>query len=68
MNQKQSCIQHLNTKGACQNLKKQKFVGFCKESIFEIKDENIVQTCSDKKGILLLHFEKNKKLFKICNF
>ena len=56
MSQKRHYIGDLSTKKVCKNLKKQKFVGFCKESIFERKNENIVQTCSDKKGILLLYF------------
>ena len=51
MSQKRHYIGHLSTKIVCKNLKKQKFVGFCKESNFEKKNENIVQTCSDKKGI-----------------
>ena len=55
MSQKRHYIGKLSTKKVCKNLKKQKFVGFCKESIYEKKNENIVQTRSNKKGILLLH-------------
>ena len=55
MSQKRHYIGHLSTKIVCKNSKKQKFVGFCKESIYEKKNENIVQTRSNKKGIILLH-------------
>ena len=50
MNQKQSFIQHLNTKDACQNLKEQKFFGFCKKSIFEKNIEQVSQAYSENEG------------------
>ena len=50
MGRKQHCIKYLNTKNFCKNLKEQEFVGFCKESIFEKKDEKVLQKYTGKKG------------------
>ena len=54
MSQKRHYIEHLTTKKVCKNLKEQEFVGFCKESIFEKKDEKVLQKYTGKKCILLL--------------
>ena len=51
MSQKRHYFEHLSTKKVCKNLKEQEFVGFCKESIFEKKDEKVLQKYSDKNGI-----------------
>ena len=53
MSQKRHYIEHLTTKEVFKNLKEQEFVGFCKESIFEKKDEKVLQKYTGKNGILL---------------
>ena len=52
MNQKQHYTKYLNTKSVCKNLKEQEFVGLCKESIFEKKDDKVLKKYIRKKGIL----------------
>ena len=57
MSQKRHYIEHLTTKKVCKNLKEQEFVGFCKESIFEKKDEKVLQKYTGKKGICYYIFK-----------
>ena len=53
MSQKRHYFEHLTTKKVCKNLKEEEFVWFCKESIFENKDEKVLQKYTGKKRILL---------------
>ena len=67
MSQNQHFIKHLIIKNVCKNLKEQEFVKFCKENIFEKKDEKKFPKCSYIKGIVIFFLVQIKKKQKTFN-